>query len=150
MASRLHQTTALLKGVKTRIYSAVSALHKEAQKQDPYNGFSKTYRKRDEDGEDCTPEAKKVVLVADQVLRQLQKLDTEVFDLTASQEWANMSAKADIVVDGHTLLTGVPVTYLLFLEKQLVDIRTFVEKMPTLDENRDWVEDPNSGLYKTG
>jgi hypothetical protein len=28
-------------------------------------------------------------------------------------------------------------------------VRTFVEKMPTLDENRDWSQDPNSGLYRT-
>lgn len=149
MASKLHQITALLKGVKTRVYSEVTALHKEAQKPEPFTGFAKAYRKKDEDGEDFAPENKRVVLVATEVLRKLAKLETEVFDITASQEWANMSAKADVVVDGQTILTGVPVTYLLFLEKQLTDVRTFVEKMPTLDDNRDWTADPNSRLFKT-
>jgi hypothetical protein len=149
MATKLHQITALLKGVKTRVYSEVTALHKEAQKPDPYVGFAKSYRKKDEDGEDFAPENKRVVLVASEVLRKHAKLQTEVFDVTAAQEWANMSAKADVVVDGRVLLAGVPVTYLLFLEKQLVDVRTFVEKMPTLDDNRDWTADANSRLITT-
>ena len=149
MATKLHQITALLKGIKTRVYSEVTALHKESQKPDPFLGFAKTYRKKDEDSEDYAPENKRVVLVASEVLRKLAKLQTEVFDITASQEWANTSAKADLVVDGQVLLTDVPVTYLLFLEKQLIDVRTFVEKLPTLDDNREWLADPNSRLFKT-
>jgi hypothetical protein len=147
--SKLHQITAVLKGVKARTYAEVSALHKDAQKVEPYNGFAKTFRKKDEDGEDYPPESKKVTLVAADVLRRVARIQTEVFDMTAQQDWANMKAKADVVVDGQVLLSDVPVTYLLFLEKQLTDVRTFVDKMPTLDENKDWNSDPNSNLVKT-
>jgi len=54
-------------------------------------------------------------------------------------------AKADVVVDGQTLLVGVPATHLLFLEKQLVDLRTFVTKLPVLDPAEVWNPAPNSG-----
>ena len=149
MLTRLHQVTAILKGTKSRAYTEVTELHKNAQKPEPYSGFSKTYRKRDEDSEDYAPENKRVVLIGSEVLRRLARLETDVFNITAAQDWANMSAKADVVVDGQVILTGVPVTYLLFMEKHLTDIRTFVDKMPTLDDNREWVADPNSRLYKT-
>ena len=43
-----------------------------------------------------------------------------------------------MVVDGQTLLTQVPATYLLFLEKQLVDLHTFVRKLPVLDASETW------------
>jgi len=146
---KLHQITALIKGIKTRVYSEVTGLHKEAQKPDLYAGFAKVYRKKNEDGEDYAPENKRVVLTAPEVLRKLAKYQTELFDITATQDFANMTAKANVVVDGQVLLADVPVTYLLFLEKQLVDIRTFLDKMPTLDDNRDWTADPNSRLFKT-
>lgn len=149
MTTRLHQVTALLKGIKSRVYTEVTDLHKLAQKPEPYSGFSKTYRKRDEDSEDYAPESKRVVLVGTEVLRKLAKLETDVFDITAAQDWANMSAKADVEVDGLVVLSGVPVTYLLFMEKHLTDIRTFIDKMPTLDDNREWTADPNSRLFKT-
>lgn len=35
---------------------------------------------------------------------------------------------ADVVVDGVVLATAVPVTHLLFLDKQLSDMRTFIAK----------------------
>lgn len=149
MSTKLHQTTAILKGVKSRVYSEVTNLHKDSQKADAFNGFAKTYRKKDEEGEDFPQENKRVVLNSNEVIRKLAKLQTEVFDLTAEQEWANTKAKANVEVEGRVVLADVPVTYLLFLEKQLVDIRTFIEKMPTLDENRDWTADPNSRLFKT-
>jgi len=149
MTTKLHQTTAIIKGVKARVYSEVTNLHKESQKPDLFNGFSKTYQKKDEEGEEYPPENKRVVLAFSEVLKKLAKLQTEVFDLTAQQEWANTRARADVVLDGQVLLPDVPVTYLLFLEKQITDIRTFVDKMPTLDENKDWTADPNSRLFRT-
>lgn len=52
-----------------------------------------------------------------------------------------------MVVDDQIVLTGVPVTYLLFLEKQLVDIQTFVEKFPTLDPSERWRYDAATDSY---
>ena len=54
-----------------------------------------------------------------------------------------------MVVDGQPLIKDAPATYLLFLEKQLSDLRAFVGKMVELDAGEDWGEDPSTGLYKT-
>jgi hypothetical protein len=51
-------------------------------------------------------------------------------------------------VNGSVLVDNAPVSYLLFLEKQLTDLRTFFGNLPVLDEGEDWSEDANSGLYK--
>jgi len=56
-----------------------------------------------------------------------------MFDIVATQDWANCQAVADVVVDDQVILAQVPFTHLLFLEKQLLDIQTLVEKLPVLD-----------------
>jgi hypothetical protein len=58
-------------------------------------------------------------------------------------------ARADVVVDGRVLVKDAPATFLLFLEKQLSDLSTFVGKMAELDPAEDWSPDPSTGLYKT-
>jgi len=58
-------------------------------------------------------------------------------------------ARADVVIDGQTIATDVPVTYLLFLEKQLVDLHTFVKKLPVLDAAESWVRDDSTDSWRT-
>ena len=60
-----------------------------------------------------------------------------------------MTATADVKVGDNAILANVPVPYLLFLEKQLTDLRTFVDKMPVLDEAENWSKDDATGLFKT-
>ncbi len=54
-----------------------------------------------------------------------------------------------MVVDGQTLVAQVPVTYLLFLEKQLVDMQTFIKKLPTLDASESWSFDASADCWAT-
>ena len=63
--------------------------------------------------------------------------------------YANTEAKASIVIDGQTIITDAPVSYLLFLEKQLQDIKTFINSLPVLSIDKDWQHDPNRGCYVT-
>ena len=146
---KLNQIIAIEKGVKSRAYGELTTLHKESQKAESFNGFVKNYRKKDEDGEDFPPERRRVQLVGAEVLKQVSKIQAELFDVEATKDWGNCVAKADVVLDGQVLMKEVPATYLLFLEKQLSDLRTFIEKLPTLDESDEWSSDPNSNLYRT-
>lgn len=150
MKTKLNQIVAIEKGVKSRVYGEVTELHKESQKAEPYQGLSKTYRKRDDEGEDMPPETKRVRQVAGEVLKRLATLQAELWDVEATREWANTAARADVVVDGRVLVKGAPVTFLLFLEKQVSDLRTFVDKLPVLEETEEWTEDPTTGLFRTG
>src|SRR5438445_12843059 len=122
--TKLNQVIAIEKGSKTRIYSAITELHKNAQKPELYYGFNKNYEPKDADGEQYPPESKKVMLRASDVLSETQKLFTEYLDITATKDFANVTAKADISLGDDILAVNVPVPYLLFLEKQLTDLRT--------------------------
>ncbi len=149
MKAKLNQVIAIEKGAKNRLYAAITELHKNAQKPDLYYGFNKSYEPKEEGGEQFPPEQKKVLMRSDDVLSETKKLFTEFLDITATKDFANVTAKADVIVGGNTLIKDVPVPYLLFLEKQLTDLRTFVDKMPVLDESDDWRKDDATGLFKT-
>jgi hypothetical protein len=146
---KLNQILAIEKGVKTRVYAEFTDLHNATQKPALMNGFTKTYQPRDEDGETYPPESQKVQYEHQTVFDRVATGLTELFDITATKDWANCSAKADVVVDGKVLLQNVPATYLLFLEKQLSDLSAFVQKMAELDPASDWNVDPSTGLFKT-
>lgn len=145
----LNQIIAIEKGVKSRSYSDIGELHKKNQKPDLFNGLAKTYQKKDEAGEELPAENKKVQLKVETVLKSLSKLSSELFEVTARKDWTNMTAKATVKIGDKVVLNDVPVTYLLFLEKQLNDLRTIIDLLPTLDEAETWSKDEASGLYKS-
>jgi hypothetical protein len=149
--AKLNQIIAVEKGIKSRCCGTMSELHKVNQKPDLFSGFVKTFRKKDEDGEDFPVDKKKVQLNAEDSLERAFTALTELFDVSATKDWANCStqATADVVVNGEILIPGAPLPFLLFMEKQVNDIRTFIENLPVLDESEDWSKDVNSGLYKT-
>jgi hypothetical protein len=146
--TKLNQVIAIEKGVKSRVYSTITELNKASQKPDLFNGFSKTYRQKDEDGEQLPDERKRVQFTVAGILKQVETSLTELMDVTIRKDMTNCTAEASVEVDGQTIIPSVPPTFLLFLEKQLTDMRTFVSALPTLDDAEDWSKDENSGLYK--
>jgi len=149
MKRKLNQVIALEKGTKQRTNDTITALHKISQQPTLFNGFSKTYRPKDEDGLVQPPQGQKVAYRAEEILDTVSKTLIGLLDVSATKDWGNQQASADIVVDGQVIVDKVPATYLLFLEKQLVTLRTFIEKMVELDDTLDWSVDPSSGLYRT-
>ncbi|MEO8609480.1 MAG: hypothetical protein ABI690_16430 [Chloroflexota bacterium] len=146
---RLNQIVAIEKGVKSQSLRELTDAHQLLQKPPLLAGISRTYRPRDEEGEQLPPESTKVQVKTDEVIRRTADILTRLFDVTATKDWANGLAKADVVVDGQTLLTQVPITYLLFLEKQLVDLHTFIKKLPVLDASETWTMDTSSDSWAT-
>jgi hypothetical protein len=146
---RLNQIVAIEKGVKSQSLRELTDAHQLLQKPALLAGISRTYRPRDEEGEQLPPEATKVQVKTDEVIRRTADILTRLFDVTATKDWANGLAKADVVVDGQTLLAQVPITYLLFLEKQLVDLHTFIKKLPVLDASETWTMDTSSDTWAT-
>lgn len=147
--ARLNQIIAIEKGVKSRSFQELTEAHHALQKPALLSGISRTYRPKDEEGEQLPPESTKVQIKAEDIIRQTTEIMTKLFDVTATKDWANCRAKADVVVEGRTLLTGVPATYLLFLEKQLVDMVTFIRKLPTLDASETWAFDSSADAWAT-
>ncbi|MEZ4234966.1 MAG: hypothetical protein R3F59_02135 [Myxococcota bacterium] len=146
---KLHEVVAIRKGVKARTYGELTELHKENQKSALFNGMTKEFKPKDADGETFPDESQRVQRVAEDILKKARRLRSEALDIEATQEYGNLGAKADVVVDGVTVLKDVPATLLIHLEKELSDLRSFVGEMPTLDEARSWSKDPNSSLYRS-
>jgi hypothetical protein len=144
---KLNQVIALTGGKKTQAHKTITEAYQTLQKTATLEGISRTYKPRDDEGEHYPPEKKLVQLKAWDAIRKVQESLAELFDIVATQDHANCQARADVAVDGITLLKDVPVTHLLFLEKQLVDLHTFVEKLPTLDPGESWEYNAEADCY---
>lgn len=145
----LNKLIAIESGVKTATKRKETDLYHVLQKSALLNGISRTYQPKDDDADKLPSETTLVQVKVEKVVRELATELTRLFDVTLTKEMGNSQAKADVIVDGKTLLKQVPVTYLLFLEKQLVDINTFVSKLPVLDPASEWVYDGNNDVHAT-
>jgi len=148
--AKLNQIIAVEKGVKSGALRDLTDAHHGLQKPALLAGISRVYQPKDEEGEQLPPESTRVQIKADDVIRRTAAIMTRLFDVTATKDWANCSAKADVTVDGQAILRDVPVSYLLFLEKQLTDLHTFVKKLPVLDASEAWAFDESADCWKTG
>ncbi len=149
MVTKLNQIIAVEKGVKSKSFQELTEAHHAVQKTALLSGISRTYQAKDEEGEQLPPESTRVQVKAEEVLRRTAATLTRLFDVTATKDLANCVAKADVTVDGRTLVKDAPVSYLLFLEKQLTDLHTFVKKLPVLDAAEAWTHDPSTDAWKT-
>jgi hypothetical protein len=147
---KLNQINAMVTGRKSETEKAVTEIYKLLQKEVLFHGFERSYKPIDEEqGERLPPESTKIQQEAWKLIGQAREKWTELWDLTLTQDAANQKARADIVVDGRTVLKEVPVTNLLFLEKQVNDVETFVSKLPTPDPSEEWAHDPTTGLLRS-
>ena len=135
---KLNQIIAIAAGKKSQAHKVITEAYQTLQKPTLLDGISRTYKPKDDEGEQLPPEKKLVQLKVKNCITDVTAALVELFDIVATQDFANCRAKANVVVEGKNVLTDVPVTTLLFLEKQLVDLHTFVEKLPTLDPSETW------------
>lgn len=138
MSTKLNQVVAIEKGAKAQANDAITQAYHVIQKPDLFAGVERTYDPQDEDGEQFPPESTKVQYRAEDLLKNTGEAWTRLLDVTATKDWANSHATADVKVNGTTVLAQVPVTYLIWLEKQLVDMHTMVSKLPVLDPSFEW------------
>src|ERR1700722_17284263 len=147
---KLNQINAIVTARKSEIEKAVTELYKMNSKPALFNGREKTYKPFDEEkGVKLPPESQKVAMKADDLVKQVSEKFKEIWSLVLTQDTGNQSANSDLVVDGVTVMPKVPITTLLYLDKQVNDLETFVSHLPIPDIAEEWSKDPNSGLLKT-
>lgn len=144
---KLNQIIAVAGGKKTQAEKALTEAYHKLQKSDLMAGLARSYAPKAEDGDQLPSETKNVQFTCGDAIVAARAALSELFDVVATQDNANCSAQANVVVDDHAVLENMPVTTLLFLEKKLVDIATFVSKLPVLDPAETWQFDPNSNQY---
>lgn len=147
MAQRLNQLLAVEKQVKTVATAALTTAYHDAQRAALVDGFTRTYKPLEEGGEVFPKEEKILQTRIGDVLKETTAHLNELFDLTARKDAANTIARASVEVDGKVLIADAPATYLLWLEKKLVDVRTFVAKLPKLSSEERWSFDDTQNCY---
>lgn len=144
---KLNQVIALVNGKKTRTKKALTGIYQQLAKSDAFAGLDRSYQPLDDEGETRPPEQKVVQLKVSDILKKVEELMSEAFDIVYTQDIANTVACADIVVDEVVVVKDVPVTHLLYLEKQLDDIHTFIGHLPVLSLDTKWEFDGNKDVY---
>lgn len=146
---KLNQIIAVVNGKKTRNLAALTGIYQKLEKKELFDGFNRKYLPSDETGEVFPTENKVVQMSTSEVIADVRKILTDSFDCVLTQECGNTVAKANIVVNGNVIASDVPVTYLLYLEKQLIDVKNVVNKIPVLSNSETWSYDSNKNLYVT-
>jgi hypothetical protein len=123
-----------------------------AKKPDTYRGFVRAVNMLDptRSGEDTT-EDKPVGDTVQSKLEYVAGHTARYWDALLQKEASNQTARADLIVDGVTIATGLPATFLLGLETRLGKLRDMYAAIPTLDPGMKWDADPAQGahIYRT-
>jgi hypothetical protein len=148
MSTKLNQIIAIEKGVKNQTTRVETDLYHALEKKPLFSGLSRVYTPKDEeDGDRLPAEQVSVQIKSTEVIEQVTNVLTRLIDLTATKDFANTEAKGDLIVNGTTLVEGVPVTTLMFLEKELEKLAAFVGRLPVLDPSSTWHYDPARGVH---
>ncbi len=144
-----NQAIAIRKSVKKAASDAITKAYHQHQRAELLTGLTRAYTPKDEDGETLPPERKLVQVRVLDTLADVIAAGVDLFDVTATCEWGNTANFADVVVDDQVVIKQAPVTFLLFLEKNLVDIGTLIAKLPVLDPAEQWSYSDEHGCFVT-
>jgi hypothetical protein len=145
--AKLNQVIAVSDTVKTRAVKAFETAHR-GWTPDRLVGLSRVYSPLTENGDQLPPETKIVQIRVAEILQTIKPAVVAFYDVVATQDTGNTKAKANVVVDGKIVLENVPVTALLFLEKQLATtIIPLIRNLPTLPADRTWKYDAARNCY---
>lgn len=145
--AKLNQVVAVVASKKKDAEQQITAIYHILQKDTLFQGITKTYSAIVDGAEELPAEKKLLQATVPQCIKVFRDTMTPVFDTVLTQDMGNTFAKADIEIDGAVILKDVPATYLLFLEKKLTDLQTFVSKLPILDPGQNWAYDNTTDSY---
>jgi hypothetical protein len=97
-------------------------------------------------------EYKAVALDVMDQLHQDAEVTAKALDWALTQDVANCTAKADVIVDGEVLLSQVPISHLLHLQTVFSEYKAVIlTQLPILEPTKDWGEarDPVKKLWKS-
>jgi hypothetical protein len=145
---KLNQVLAIEKGIKGRAHAAITQAYQKFQKPALFIGGYRTYQKKDEAGEDLPSERQQVQERVSDLLKSVIRAKTDMYDTEAQKDIANGTARASVTVGDVQVLPELPATTLLFLEKELTDLRTFLTSIPVLDSSEEWKYDAPTDLHR--
>ena len=150
----LNQVIALVTSKKPQFQKYLTSA-KGAFRSEAVNGMIRVYTPFNDEDRNVPPnDSKGIAVDARSVVREFEEEFANIVNLIATNDVGNQNAVADVCgVDDSgeevVVLKDVPVTHLLYLEKALADLRSFVETAPTLNPMQNWTYDENRDCYAT-
>lgn len=146
---KLNQVIAIEKGHKSKAEKLLTESHHRCQKPELFSGIARSYQPLDEAGEKLPDESQLVQCRVSSELSSVLDPIAELFDVVATKVTTNNKACADVKVGDTVLVEKAPVEYLLFMEKQLVNLHTYVAKLPVLNPSDEWHYDDGRDCFAT-
>ena len=149
---KLHELLAVEADRKKASDRLVSESIKTFRKENLFTGSVKRTEMFDEDEVSIADEVLKLETTVDENLEYSLNALVKYWDTVAQKDATNMEAVADILIPGgKVLLTGVPATTLLGMEKKINELRNLYNAIPTLPPGINWEIDPSQekvNVYK--
>lgn len=143
----MNQLLAVKKGVNAAAERTLTDTYHAAQRAGSFAGLSRTYQPKDEEGERLPGESTRVQNTVAGLLAAVREPLARMLDVELEKDTTNTVARADVVLGGEVIIEKAPVTYLLWLEKRLTDIKTLITKLPALDASESWTWDGQNDYY---
>lgn len=141
----LGQIVGIHKGTKEEAQRRWDTIYHTLQKNDLFTGLHKTFEAF-EGTLPQPPQDKRLQANATDLLREMQPLLTRLFDLEYTKDVADTQATANVYLPGisRPLLENVPISHLLWLEKQFIKLVTVFKALPVMSAAEDWTGDATS------
>lgn len=134
------EVVAMVQDRKKRGELALTEAYKTAQRAGVCSGLVKSYTPTREDEPQQATENKPPQATAADLIESILAPLTDAWDTVLTQDVGNTHASASVTV-GTLSIPDVPATFLIYLEKQVKDVLTFLEALPTLEPGHRWVAD---------
>jgi hypothetical protein len=144
---KLHELLAAESNIKTQATKLLGDLTKTfADKRHLFGKKVVTFIPNSENATAITEEQSELQTTVPQELAWLAPTLAKALDAAHQIAESNMAAKADVTLDdGTKILSGVPATSLLELEKKMTELHGFITAIPTLDPAKGFTLDPQTG-----
>ncbi len=147
MSRHLSQFLAVRKETVHLYTEARSTIQKLFARSTVFNGSTRIYRPKDENGEQDAPKSVPGQTRGTDVYQQLDSVIRQFVDTIATCEYGEAQARASVVVDGMVILRDAPAIFLIQFERFLDELITLVKQTPLLDVSEHWTFNAEQNCY---
>jgi hypothetical protein len=146
--AKLHELIAVepdLKSEATRVLGEVQNLF--ANGAGRLVSQLRRYRPLEDEGEKLPDESTELATTVNDEIKVMRSAFSRWLDVSIQKELSNSKTKADVVIDGVTILAGMSAPALLNLESKLSALRSVYAAIPTNDPSEKWEFESQQGVY---
>lgn len=148
---KLHELLAVEVDSKKASDRLVAESIKTFKKENLFTGSVKRTEMFDEEEAKIPDEVLKLETTVDENLKYSLNALVKYWDIVAQKDASNMEANSDVIIDDKVIISDVPSTTLLGMEKKLNELRNLFNAIPTLPPGINWVIDESQekkGVYR--